>query len=157
MKVSEHSYSIIPMQRTSISEFLCQLRPEDLNELHASGWMLENLRSSLTKVIGVPAYATKELRHSATGRLLAVGGVIPRDDGTGAPWFLCTVYAKDYPITLLRALKEEAKAAKAAYTHLHNRYWVPNTMHGVLIRKLGFTTSQEVDPSGFAAFWWEEE
>lgn len=148
------TYQYKPMTGELLTEFLRNIRDEDLQEVQAGGGSFAELTEVLTGLLAyqqVPDVFIALL--ASTGDVLAVGGIVPTE-GTkhGAPWFLCTKKVSQFPKELLKGLREKSDLWETQFdTQLH-QLWAVNRLHVKLVRSLGYTIHPEVDAQGFAIF-----
>lgn len=136
-----------PAGAEHIDAVLAELRPQDRDELLASGGpdiegvMKRGLRLSNDATVAIDSY----------GRVLCVFGVCPSSllDDTAAPWLIGTTHLEGYRVTLARVGRQYVQRWIAEHRRLVNYVDARNKWSIAWLRRIGFSMDK-AQPFGVA-------
>lgn len=137
MKYTEN-IALVPEAVSYIEEFVECLTQEDLKEFQClcpSDSLKVALRDYLKNVHEHPdRYRLRALFENTSGVPLLIGGW---DCFTGTAWFLTTDNAQDYPVQVIRGIKECKQEALEETPTLVNTMMRTNRNHVALLESIG--------------------
>ena len=145
-----------PADLSDVSDLVRNLRPEDHREIASTQGDVDHA-SLFAYAIGVSTSAFTAI-EAASGRVVCMGGVGPRGDGTGSVWLHGTPLMRTHALSLARMTPEAVKLLHRDFRILSNWADTRNTLHIRWLQWAGFrflrtTTTHSLDGSPFVEFF----